>query len=97
MRRISTPHKPQAVPEAGVQATLPAEPPLRVAMRPVRPAMRENTSKILVAYLYGLRIFEWSGWQDSNLRHPGSRPGTLAQLSYTQSNCQDLRPCQNFA
>ena len=28
----------------------------------------------------------WSGWQDSNLRHPGSRPGTLARLSYTQIN-----------
>ena len=61
------------------------------------PNPRENTSKILVAYLYGLRIFEWSGWQDSNLRHPGSRPGTLARLSYTQSNCPGYRPYRNFA
>ena len=27
----------------------------------------------------------WSERQDSNLRHPGSRPGTLARLSYSQS------------
>ena len=59
--------------------------------------MRENILKNSDRVDYGLRIFEWSGWQDSNLRHPGSKPGTLAQLSYTQSNCQDLRPCQNFA
>ena len=27
----------------------------------------------------------WSERQDSNLRHPGSKPGTLARLSYSQS------------
>ena len=37
----------------------------------------------------------WSERQDSNLRHPGSKPGTLARLSYSQSgegnwNCTSL-------
>ena len=35
-------------------------------------------------YIYTLYVFRnWSGREDSNLRHPGSKPGTLAGLSYT--------------
>ena len=28
-------------------------------------------------------LFLWSRWQDSNLRHPAPKAGTLAKLSYT--------------
>ena len=36
-----------------------------------------------------VNYFIWSGWKDSNLRRLGSKPRTLAKLSYTQIRKRD--------
>ena len=55
-----------------------------VTRRPPGPKLQSpKTVKPCIA----ARLYSLSGWQDSNLRPPGPKPGALTGLRYTPKNC----------